>query len=629
MADFIGIASLAKIPKISKPHEEGTAYHCKSIRVASSQSWNICDDVAVLLLGHINTLFHDSITLEEFTKEPERCIARFYHESGPGFVRDLDGYFLILLHDRIEDKLVILNNRFIGTNCYYSAKDGELLFANTMSRLLSALHEKMPLDQNNVPSFLNSGYSWSHNAYLQGISRLLPAYYLIWSGEGVEVHNYWRMTFDRKPIHDINKAVDEYDSIIRESIGNFLTTSGTERPGCLLSGGQDTSLVYLITAAKSGKPVHTFTASFESPIHDETHKAKQITELRENGVHHKVHVGKDALDHIPAMIRAAEEPCSGGSLGIYMCARAAARYCDVILTGDGNDILWGEYYPVVELHRYLKDLPVPIRRVLHGLAKTALKLADWERLWELEHVLGLFRRDNPYIDFFRHLTSYRHMNDEFRNDLFSDTFLDRTGLNTCIHEIPVRPDSFHDDLIETKFYYGHAYYSVPWTHKSIESFGAKFFQPYCTSRVIDFINALPMELLNRGNTLQRLTNRATTRFLHKRLLNRYIPAELIPTLQQSFDIPFHTFFSERPEVLDLLLVRLKRRAWFKEDRLERLFDEYRRQKVNPNELCQLSNHGYRIYSLLTLEVFCIEFVDEYRFEHPIEKIPLEEYLTGR
>ena len=64
-----------------------------------------------------------------------------------------------------------------------------------------------------------------------------------------------------------------------------------------------------------------------------------------------------------------------------------------------------------------------------------------------------------------------------------------------------------------------------------------------------------------------------------------------------------------------------------EDFLERLFDEFPRQTVKPHEILELKHHGYRIFSLLTLEVWCMEFLDRSPGGPGEEDPPLEEYLA--
>ena len=165
------------------------------------------------------------------------------------------------------------------------------------------------------------------------------------------------------------------------------------------------------------------------------------------------------------------------------------------------------------------------------------------------------------------------------------------------------------------------------TYKPIEKFGSNFYTPYLNKKVIDFINSLPEEWINGGTSFQKLTNYAIRRRFHKMALLRYLPKRYVYGLQQSFDVPWHVLFNKRPEILKILKKRLKKRGWYNESELDRIFEEFFKQKARPHEILELKHHGYRIYSLLVFEVWCMEFLDNPNYNKHIKPKPLEEYLS--
>ena len=624
---FLGTAgSAAELPA---PGVEGLGHRYESgaVCLAADAPVYVEDGVAVYLRGCLTATTRQGYAQADRLEDPAAELARAYRTRGSEMGGDLDGYFLCIIHDQEAERVLLVNNRYLATNCYYfDGGEGGLVVADSLSRLLKSLPEQPPFDPDLVPSFLSSGFSWSDRGPFQGVRRLPPAHTLGWSAQGVETRGYWRPKFVRgSGMTDPEAEVDRYEGTLRGVIGDYLKASRTERLGCYLSGGQDSSLVYLLASRCFDSPIHTFTASFASPVHDETGKAREVSDLG-GGIHHSVPVTADCLDEVPALVRTAEEPCSGGSLPMFLCAREAARHCDTILTGDGGDLLWGQYYPVVEWHRYLRHLPGTARRGLHRLARLARRVTNWERLWEWEFVVSLFKEKDPYPGFFRKMVSYRHFDEEARRALLNHAMLIRTKPAECSYTIDVRGETFHDDLIHSKLVYGHHYYPASWTGRSLEQRGVRFFQPYVTRPVIDLINSLPLDALNRGSSLERLANRATSRWLHKRLLARFVDLELLGRMQQLFNMPFHSWFGQRADVLRELKRRLLARGWYREGAVERLFAEYSAQEASDTEPCPLADHGYRIYSLLTLEVFCMEFVDGRRFR-PLEQVSLEEYLS--
>lgn len=541
----------------------------------------------------------------------------------------IDGYFLIFIYDENEKSLKIYNSPYEATNLYYYLDDKIFIFGDSLKRLLDNLPFKPEFDYNSIPSFLSTGFSFTEKTQFKNIFRLLPTFIISVKGGKVNFNNYWKtqFKFQRKSFDNLKKHLDRYEEIFRQSIRNYLDYAKPKKLGCFLSGGQDTTFVYIQASKVFKKPIHTFTASFENFGFDEAPKAKAITEMF-GGVHHRVLVGPQHLDIIPEMVRTVEEPVSGASLPIYVCAKeAAAKHVDTILTGDAGDTLWNEYYPVAEWHKYFKHLPIFVREFLHKLSRTAIRLNDWERLWEFEHICALFAKNNIYEDFFRRLCTYRHFNEEFLEKILNPKLLQKLKKNECMLNIPFSSNNFSDTLIEAKMFYGVYMYMIPPTQKPLESRGVKFYTPYFNHDLIEFITSIPEEWVNGGSTFKKLCNDAIKRRFHKMALLRYLTPRYVYSLQQSFDVPFHVLFNERPKILEKLLIRLKRRRWYKNEVLDNLFEEFAQQEAKPHELYELKNHGYRIYSLLTFEVWCMEFLDNFTLNKSRRVIPLERYLS--
>ena len=108
-------------------------------------------------------------------------------------------------------------------------------------------------------------------------------------------------------------------------------------------------------------------------------------------------------------------------------------------------------------------------------------------------------------------------------------------------------------------------------------------------------------------------------------LLRYFPKSFVYKTGQPFDQPFHGWLERRPEVVRLLFERLKKRGWYNNKYLDELYNKHKKQHQNNKILCQLQNNGYRIMTLLALEIWCMEFLDKDPNKET-KKIPLEEYL---
>ena len=560
----------------------------------------------------------------------EPLVASLYKQYGPSFPSHLEGYFFIILFDHTTQECIFFNNRYQATSFYYYVDNDLFVFASSLRLLLTLLPFKPEFDVRSIPSFLHTGFSSTEHTQFKNVYRLLPTY-RIQIHKGMVTHaHHWQteFVFDRRPFHDLEEHLDTYERLFEKSIDRIIRTYGTKELGCFLSGGHDTSFIYLKAQQLFKRPVHTFTASFDDFGFDEAPKARYLTE-KFGGHHHRVAIGKEALDNIPLMVRLVEEPVPGGGLPIFSCCRAAAEHVDTLLSGDAGDTLWGEYYPVAEWHRYFHSMPYVLRRFAHWLNKAVLKVNDWERLWESEHVFSLFAEKDMYHDFFNRLCTYRHYNDDALRALLDPAVYASGKAHTCMLDIPFTRKTMYDALVEAKMFYGVYQYMLPPTQKPLEGLGVNFYPPYFDHDIISFINLLPAEWLNGGTTFQKLINDAHKRRFHKQVLLRYLPERYVYSVQQSLDVPFHAFMTKRPYVLENLLRRLKKRGWYNNVTLDRLFREFPKQEVKPHEIIQLKHHGYRIFCLLSLEVWCMEFMDPPAVAQTTDLniVPLQDYLA--
>ena len=121
--------------------------------------------------------------------------------------------------------------------------------------------------------------------------------------------------------------------LIRDAIDDRLEG----RVGVVLSGGLDSSTV----ACLSPGHLPTFTAYYNMPGFDE----REFARLVAHPDHHEVLITPaDFVKHFDDMVPFLRPPVMGmGTFGQYMLARAVSEYCDVAMSGEGSDELFGGY----------------------------------------------------------------------------------------------------------------------------------------------------------------------------------------------------------------------------------------------------------------------------------------------
>lgn len=598
-------------------------FDTQRIKIHSSQNILTEGKTSVLLLGKIFKCYDNRFDLKKMD-DHRSIVLSLYKEVGKDFIKLIDGHFQVIIID--NDNLQIYQNRYLALGIYYYEDNDYFMFSSKFEYINDVIPTKREIDKGVLRTYLSNGWNPTEKTLIRGINKLLPTFILEYSNK-LETSDYWSGEFDfeRKPFKDLESHLDNYERLYQEGIENFLAQNPSQELGTLLSGGHDTSFTLIQGSKVFGKPMHTFTATFPGWAFDEGSFAQNISK-KFKGHHHPVPFKPEDIDYIVGLIVANEEPVVGSSLPVHMCAMEAKKHVDNMMAGDGGDTLWGEYFPVAEYHSYVKNLPTGMRKFIYQVAKGLRKTFDWERFWELEHVSELFAHANPYDNFLRRLCTYRHFSDDFQRELLNDSFFNDITPARSIKELEFNKSNFSEMLIEAKLYNGFYTYQSYHTHRSMNHFGMELYLPTINREFMQFITHLPKRWVNGGTTFHRLTNAlSVNRRFHKKALARYLKQEEI--YNRSFDVPWYNILRPREELLNKLKARLKKRGWYSNKVLDEMFDEFMHQKVKDYELLELKHHGYRIFTLLSLEIWCIEYLDGRKTKEVDEKITLEDYLS--
>jgi asparagine synthase (glutamine-hydrolysing) len=272
-------------------------------------------------------------------------IVHLYEEHGPDFARKLRGMFAIAVWDSRVRRLVLTRDR-MGVKPLYVAEGAQgLAFASEVKSLIAGGFVEPRLDPVAAGLFMSYGYVPGPWTLFDGVKKLDPATTLVWDAGRTSETTYWDPWTGGGRDPGASWAEDQ------ERLLDLLRASVTQRMvsdvpvGVMLSGGLDSSLISVLMAESSARPVETFSIGFvEDAGANELSDARRVASAI-GAKHHELETS--ALDHPDLLAESLwhlEEPIADlSNLGFLLLSRLARENVTVALSGQGADELLGGY----------------------------------------------------------------------------------------------------------------------------------------------------------------------------------------------------------------------------------------------------------------------------------------------
>ena len=282
------------------------------------------------------------------THSDTEVLVHLYEERGPAFVDALRGMFAIAIWDARHGRLVLARDPFGIKPLYYRVAGGEISFASELKAMLRQPGFSREIDPAALESFLAFNSIPSPLTIFKEARKLPAGHTLVMEGGEVTVSRYARPT--PAPAGEVRTEGDdvlaeELRERLRDSVRAHLVSDVPV--GVLLSGGIDSAALTAMAAGESGYRVSTFSIGFEESSFDELAQARLVAE-RYGTDHHELILRPDAVDLLPRLVEAFDEPFGDSSaLPTYLVSQLAADTVKVVLSGEGGDELFGGYYTYV------------------------------------------------------------------------------------------------------------------------------------------------------------------------------------------------------------------------------------------------------------------------------------------
>lgn len=532
------------------------------------------------------------------SKTDTEVVLALYDKFGKNCLEHLRGMFSFAIYDVKEETIFCARDRVGKKPFKYYLDEKVFMFASELKAILTQKDYKKEPDYVAIHHYLTLQYVPAPLTGFKDIKKLEPAHYLFidLKTKKIEKERYWKLDYSKK----LNLSNDEWKKRIMEKLEECvkLRMISDVPLGAFLSGGIDSSAIVALMSKLSDKPVKTFSIGFNEEKYNELKYAKIVAEKFKTD-HKEFIVEPHAIELLPMLVRQYEEPYADSSaLPTYYVSKMTRDHVTVALNGDGGDENFGGYsrYSAFQFSLWYekilflhKLIILPITKIL---AKN-IKNTFFERVYRFSETLteDYRRRYMTYTAYFTNKQKAALYTKAFKNKVWKeDTYnliakkFDETGASNKMDQTLYTDFSTYlpDDLMV----------KVDIDSMAVSLEGRS---PFLDHEFLELTAKIPFNLKLKG-----LNNK---KYILKEALRGLVPDEVMFRSKMGFGIPIDKWF--RRELKDyayktLLSEKATSRNLFMKEEIEKLLNEHVNTKIN---------HAYRIWALITLELWFQEFFD--------------------
>jgi asparagine synthase (glutamine-hydrolysing) len=457
-----------------------------------------------------------------------------YQHWGVECLRHFNGMFAFAIYDRARRELFLARDR-LGVKPLFMAplSDGSMAFASELKGLMAHPLLRREVDPLAIEDYLAWGYVPDHRSILNGVEKLPPGHYRILRHDAPPAApvRWWDVSFENRRKDRPADLEAELLHHLREAVTSRMVADVPL--GAFLSGGVDSSTVVALMAEASRDRVKTCSIGFDVAALDETSYA-DVVARRFATDHHARTVSADQFDQIGTLAEMFDEPFADASaLPTWRVCQLARETVTVALSGDGADEAFAGYRRQVfhaQEERVRRLVPSGLRQSVLGPLGALYPKADWApRSLRLKTTLQSLATSGAR----GYASALSVTNPALRASLYAPDFARQIGdyraedpLVSLIESAPARTGLDRAQYADLAFWLpGDILTKVDRTSMAV-SLEAR--EPLLDHRLVEFAATLPDNLRVRG---------MRGKYLLKKCMRRYLPAEIIDRPKQGFVTP--------------------------------------------------------------------------------------------
>ena len=285
---------------------------------------------------------------------------------GTSFVEHVQGLFNIVVWDARRRRLFLYADRCGAVRpLYYHHGRDAFVFGSCAKAVIAHRNVPCELDLMAFEELLVLAHPIAPRTLFRAVSVLTAGTFLEY-GEGVvRMHRYWSKQPYRPSAADLQTLGERYFNALEAAVKRSVDT--TAETGILLSGGVDSAVVLSLLHRAGHRRLKTFSIHIGDRVQSEREASRFLAEKFQTDHRSIDDLDEGCLEQLPDMIWHYESPGVNFHPTYLLCLEAR-KYCDLVITGTGNDPIWGVFTPLFSAESWLARVTpaLSVLRYLRG-----------------------------------------------------------------------------------------------------------------------------------------------------------------------------------------------------------------------------------------------------------------------
>lgn len=570
------------------------------------------DDLTIIFNGEIYNYqalkeqvqqLHPAVQFQ--TTSDTEVLLELYRIKKEKCLDDLQGMFAFAVFENSTNQLFIARDHFGIKPLFYTLIDHSFAFASELKTLVKLPGFNKELNSKALVAGIN--YLWIPGdiTCFKNTHKLPAAHYISLDVTSKILHvtpvQYWSLQ-ETVAIEDEALAKEKIKTCLEASVKRHMVADVPV--SAFLSGGLDSSLLSVLAAKHTGR-LSTYTIATteedkkaEQMPEDELY-AKKLATLHDFD-HHEIVVQADIINDLKAMVHTLDEPIGDpAAINTYLiCSAARKKGVKVLLSGMGADEIFFGYrrQQATLLAEKYKQIPATIRNWI-------LKIVSALPVKKGGRGIRLFRWAKRFLSFAElsseaaYMRSYSYYDQSEIQQLFKENIQEEYDWLRNQHRHifnSMYPGDLVNQICYTDLHLFMQGLNLTYTDRASMASSVEVRVPFIDKEVITLAMGISGKL--------KFKNRKT-KYILKKVAEDYLPGDIIYRPKASFGAPIRSWISGalQPLVDELLSEKnITTRGIFNYPYVKKIIEDDRKG---------LEDNAYRIYMLLTMELWLREYID--------------------